>query len=114
MLRQLAAPFTAAARDGLNRGLSALVWTLVAVGLGVTGLGLLLATAVMGLSRLTGPLLACGLVGLGLVLLALLVTTLRRQPPMAPPPLPVFAPTPDELAFTFGFVLARLILGKKS
>ena len=114
MLRQLAAPLAAAARDGLNRGLAALVWTLVAVGLGITGFGLLLAVAIMGLSRLTGPLVACGLMGVALVLLALLVTALRHKRPVlaAPPPAPPLAP--DHLAFAIGFVLARLILAKGS
>lgn len=112
MLRQLAATLTAATRDGLNKGLAALVWTLVAAGLGLTGLGLLLATAVMGLSQLTGPLLACGLIGMGLVFLALLVTTLRRKRPELPAPPPAPSLAPDHLAFALGFVLARLILTK--
>jgi hypothetical protein len=133
MLRQLAAPLAAAARDGLNRGLAALVWTLVTVGLGITGLGLLLATAVMGLSRFVGPIMACGLAGLSLVLLALFVTALRRNrapivaprpaEPLSPAPLIPSAPpsasppsapplAPDQLAFALGFVLARLVLAK--
>ena len=39
--------------------------------------GLLLAAAVIGLSQLIGPVLTCGLLGLGFVLLALLGAALR-------------------------------------
>lgn len=114
MLRQLAAPFAAAARDGLNKGLAALVWTLVAMGLGAVGLGLLLATIVMGLSQLVGPILACGLMGSALVLLAFVITALRRTQPAEEPTPPAAATTPDQIAFALGFALSRLILaGRK-
>lgn len=112
MLRELAAPIAAAARESLNKGLTALVWTLAALGLGITGVGLLLATTVMVLSLLTGPILACGLMGLGLVLLALLITALRRNRPVPLRAQPAPTATPDQLAFALGFVLARLILAK--
>ena len=113
MLRPFAAPLAAAARQGLNRGLTALVWALVVIGLGTTGLGLLLAAALMGLSRLMGPLLACSVLGFGLILLAVLITSLRRDRPLAVPP-PAPAAPPDQIAFALGFVLARLILARRS
>lgn len=110
MLRHLAASLVAATSDRLNRGRSALVWTLATVGLGSVGLGLMLATVVMELSRLIGPVLACGLLGLGFVLLALLITTLRRsRHATLLPPLPAI-PAPEQLAFALGFVLIRRIL----
>lgn len=114
MLRQFTAPLAAAAHDGLNRGLSALVWTLVVLGLGVTGLGLLIAAAVIGLSQLIGPFLTCGLLGLSFVLLALLGTALRRNRPAALPSPHAPIPAPGQLAFALGFVLARLILEKRA
>ena len=114
MLRQLAAPFAAAARDGLNKGLAALVWVLVAIGLGATGLGLLLAALVMGLSLLVGPILACGLMGAALVLLAFAITALRRNRPAEAPIPPAPKDSPEQIAFSLGFALSRMILaGRK-
>lgn len=112
MLRHFTAPLAAAARDGLNRGVSALVWALAAAGLAVTGLGFLLAAVLIGLSQLMGPLLACGLMGMVLVTVALLISTRRRNPLAATPPHPPLAP-PDQIAFAFGFVLTRLILARR-
>jgi hypothetical protein len=65
---------------------------------------MLVAAALIALSRLMGPLLACGLMGLILLLLALLITARLRSRPVAPPPR---ALTPDELAFSIGFALAN-------
>ncbi len=115
MLRQLVASLTAAAHNGLNKGLAALVQTLVALGLGVTGIGLLLVATVMGLSRLMGPLLAFGLTGFVLLLLALVIASRRRtQPHAAPqPPTPTPLLEPDQIAFALGFFLARSILARR-
>lgn len=110
MLRQLAATLAATARQRLNRGLVALAWTLAAAGLATAGLGMLLAAALIALSRIMGPLLACGLIGLILLLLALLIAARLHSRPVAPPPRTL---TPDELAFSIGFALARMVLGKR-
>jgi hypothetical protein len=110
MLRQLAATLAATARQRLNRGLVALAWVLGAAGLATAGLGMLVAAALIALSRLMGPLLACGLMGLILLLLALLIAARLRSRPVLPPPRTL---TPDELAFSIGFAIARMVLGKR-
>ena len=74
----------------------ALAWALGAAGLATVGLGMLVAAALIALSRLMGPLLACGIMGLTLLLLALLIATRLRSRPVAPTPR---ALSPDELAF---------------
>lgn len=116
MWHLLAAPLAAAARDVLGKGVAALVWGGVVFGLLLTGLGLLLAAALIGLSMLIGPLLASGLLGLALILLALLIILLRRgnrlpeahpTPLATPVPPPPAAPPLNQLAFMLGFVLAR-------
>lgn len=110
MLRQLAAPVTAAAREGLNKGLAALARVFVVAALGAAGAGLLLAAALIGLSLLIGPLLACSVMGLVLVLLAVLIGSLQPKRPVQVTER-TFAP--DQLAFAVGFVLARWILSRR-
>ena len=128
MFRLVTAPIAAAARESLNRGLTALVWGGVIVGLIVIGAGFLLAAAFLGLSMLLGPFLASDVLGLGLIVLGLLITLIRRpralvapQPPVMPRPFPAepFPPDPlmpplatplGQLAFVVGFVAARTLL----
>lgn len=109
MLREVAAIFKATARKGLNRGLVALAWALAVAGLATVGLGLLLVAMLIALSRLIGPLAACGLMGLVLVLAAVLIAARLRPRPASPPP----DLTPDERAFSIGFALARMILARR-
>lgn len=110
MLRQLASPVAAAARDGMNRGIASFARTLLVAGIGAAGTGLLLASALIGLSRLIGPLLACGAMGLGLIVLAALIGSLQHKHPVS---VPDHAQVHDQLAFAFGFVLARWLLAKR-
>lgn len=114
MLRQVAAVLTATARKGLNRGLVALAWAFAAAGLATVGVGLLLAAMLIALLRLMGPLAACGLMGLVLVLAAVLIVA-RLRPRPAPPPPEMTPPglTPDQHAFSIGFALARMILARR-
>jgi hypothetical protein len=48
--------------------------------------------------------------GLILLLLALLIAARLRSRPVAPPPRTL---TPDELAFSIGFALAKMVLGRR-
>lgn len=99
----------ATARAGLNRAVKNLAWALVVAGLAMAGLGLLLAAVLIALSQLMGPLLAFGLMGFILLLLAVLIAVLPHARPVSPPPR---ALAPDELAFNFGFALGRMFFGR--
>lgn len=123
MFRSVTAPFAAAARESLNRGLTALVWVCVIAGLLIIGAGFLVAAVFLGLSMVFGPVLASILLGLVMIVLALLIATLRRGRPLGEPRLPAMPqpvpPEPNmtpmaaplgELAFVVGFVAARTLL----
>ncbi len=116
MWRGLSGLLTGAIRNGVDRGLSALVWGLsvgafIGLGMALLGLSLLLA-----LAHLIGPVLACFLLGLGLLVAAALMIALRRPAsgpapaPLRPPEPPAPEPTLDEVAFALGFVAARALL----
>lgn len=117
MWRGLSGLLTGAIRNGVDRGLSALVWGLsvgafIGLGMALLGMSLLLA-----LAHLIGPVLACFLLGLGLLVAAALMIALRRPaagqapaPPRPPEPPAPSEPALDEVAFALGFVAARALL----
>jgi len=99
-----------AIREQMDKGLSALVPGLAMAVTLIFGLGLILASAVMGLALLMGPILATGILGLGLLVAVALVGALRRkqthQPHEQSLPEPSVAANPGDALPYLGFVLA--------
>ncbi|PTE16143.1 hypothetical protein [Pseudogemmobacter blasticus] len=105
-------------RGTLDRGRSALVWSVLLAALLSAGSALLLTAAVMGLSRLIGPSLAMTAVGLGLIVAAAALALWRRRVRPAGPFLPARPAVTagyalGQAGFVLGFLMARNLLRRR-
>lgn len=104
-----------AAGSVVRRESGHLMLKVAAVMAGMVGTGLLMAAAVLGMSRLVGPILALALVGAVFLLAAAALwagSRARRVQPRLAQAEPKEAITEDEAAFAVGFALGRLLLRK--
>lgn len=120
MAQILAPDLVPTLRRNLQHRQKALVRTIALASILVAGAGLLLTSAVLGLSAWLGPVAATGLLGLALLLAGSVgALVLRRRPRTQLAPMPVLAPgawQPEmllpSLGFVAGMVLSRTLMRK--
>lgn len=111
--------FAQTLREAAGRGRKALLWPVALGAVSVLGAGLLVTSALLGLSAWLGPVAATGLAGLALLAAAAVARAILRYR-AGRTPVPVVAPPPrdrqpedllPELAFGVGLALSRSLFG---